>query len=88
MTNFKISSHELEILRAVPAHAIINERNNGRNKFMKCPFHNERTASFVLFPDGGYKCFGCSKHGRGALDFCMDLGCDFKQAVEEVLKHI
>jgi DNA primase len=30
----------------------------------KCPFHNEDTPSFVVFPaKGNYKCFGCGAHG-------------------------
>src|SRR5215831_15405572 len=28
-----------------------------------CPFHTEKTGSFVVFDDGGWKCFGCNKHG-------------------------
>jgi CHC2 zinc finger len=28
-----------------------------------CPFHSEKTASFVIYPDGHYHCFGCGAHG-------------------------
>ncbi len=88
MTNFKITEQEMEMIRAVPAHVILGQTNNGRKLFINCPLHNERTASFVLFPDGGYKCFGCNKSGRGALDLCVHLGCDFRQALSEVLKYV
>ena len=28
-----------------------------------CPFHKENTASFFVYLDGGYHCFGCGAHG-------------------------
>jgi DNA primase len=36
----------------------------GKNLKACCPFHNERTPSFVISPDRGtYYCFGCGKKG-------------------------
>lgn len=36
----------------------------GKNLKARCPFHNERTPSFVVSPDRGtYYCFGCGKKG-------------------------
>jgi DNA primase len=35
----------------------------GNRWLVCCPFHQEKTASFIIFPDGGYKCFGCQEHG-------------------------
>ena len=36
-------------------------QRNGKHYAMYClcPFHNERTASFRLLPDGHAQCFGC-----------------------------
>lgn len=31
--------------------------------FARCPFHAERTASFKVYGDGTYHCFGCGAHG-------------------------
>lgn len=62
--------------------------DNGRKVMIRCPFHNERTPSFVIFPDNGFKCFGCGVHGQGAIDFVMKLGYDFKQAVEELKQYL
>lgn len=37
-----------------------------------CPFHNEKTPSFVVSPSKGiYKCFGCGKAGT-AVNFVME----------------
>jgi DNA primase len=33
-----------------------------------CPFHNEKTPSFVIYPEGRFYCFGCKEHGD-AIDF-------------------
>lgn len=38
-------------------------RRAGANYVSRCPFHVERSASFTIFPDGGFKCFGCSVAG-------------------------
>ena len=36
----------------------------GRNFKALCPFHSERTPSFMVSPELGiYKCFGCGKAG-------------------------
>ena len=29
-----------------------------------CPFHRESDASFTVYPDGSYHCFGCGAHGN------------------------
>lgn len=39
-------------------------RQAGRNFKGLCPFHNEKTPSFVVFPDSQhFHCFGCGKSG-------------------------
>lgn len=30
---------------------------------MRCPFHGEKTASFTIYPNSTYYCFGCSESG-------------------------
>lgn len=29
-----------------------------------CPFHRESKPSFIVYPDGGFHCFGCGAHGN------------------------
>lgn len=55
-----------------------------QGKSMKglCPFHSEKTPSFVVTPEMGiYKCFGCGEAGDG-ISFIMKMeGLDFMGAV-------
>ena len=47
-------------------------KRKGVNYVACCPFHNEKTPSFVVSPSKGlYKCFGCGKGGN-AVTFVMD----------------
>ena len=38
-------------------------RRSGANKVGCCPFHADKSPSFVVYRDGRYHCFGCSAHG-------------------------
>lgn len=47
-------------------------RRKGVNYQACCPFHNEKTPSFVVSPSKGlFKCFGCGKGGN-AVTFVME----------------
>ena len=47
-------------------------KKKGVNYQACCPFHNEKTPSFVVSPSKGlYKCFGCGKGGN-AVSFVME----------------
>jgi hypothetical protein len=49
-----------------------------------CPFHEEKTPSFFIFPDNHFYCFGCQEHGS-AIDFLMKTkNIDFISAVKEL----
>lgn len=52
-----------------------------------CPFHNERTPSFMVSPTKQiFKCFGCGKGGN-VLTFMQEIErIDFRDAVKEVAK--
>jgi DNA primase len=84
-----MQSEEIARLRTVRIAKILNLKDDGRKKFIRCPIHHERTPSFVIFPDNGFKCFGCGIHGQGAIDFVMKLmSCDFKKACEELKEYL
>lgn len=50
----------------------VSLRKKGVNYSACCPFHSEKTPSFVVSPSKGlYKCFGCDKGGN-AVNFVME----------------
>ncbi|HEY8477651.1 MAG TPA: DNA primase, partial [Chloroflexota bacterium] len=55
----------------------------GRNYQALCPFHNERTPSFVVFPETGtWRCFGCGA-GGDVFHFVMQRqGLTFAEALQ------
>ena len=63
-------------------------RRRGVNYIACCPFHNEKTPSFVVSPAKGvFKCFGCGKGGN-AVTFVMEHeGLDYPSALKAVAKR-
>lgn len=60
-------------------------KKKGVNYQACCPFHNERTPSFVVSPSKGlFKCFGCGKGGN-AVTFVME---HEKTTYVEALKYV
>jgi len=78
---------ELEIVRAITVQTLLGLDNRGRRTSIKCPIHNERNASFVIYPDGDFNCYGCGVNGQNALDLLMLMGYTFPDAVEYLLQH-
>ncbi|MCA9322851.1 MAG: DNA primase [Planctomycetes bacterium] len=58
-------------------------KRSGRSFKGLCPFHQEKTPSFHVFPDSGrYKCFGCGEGGN-AIDWVMNRdGVEFVESIE------
>ena len=61
-------TNESEIKDAIQIYDIISDfvtlKKKGLNYTGCCPFHNERTPSFVVFTSANnYKCFGCGESG-------------------------
>jgi DNA primase len=61
----------------------------GRNYKALCPFHNENTPSFVVFPDTqSWKCFGQCGDGGDVFSFVMKReGWDFSETLRELAKR-
>src|ERR1700759_1791994 len=55
----------------------------GNNLKAKCPFHNEKSASFFVSPDrASYYCFGCGASGDIFTFVEQFEGLDFKGALK------
>jgi len=63
-------------------------KKKGVNYMACCPFHNEKTPSFVVSPAKGvFKCFGCGKAGN-AVTFVMEHeGLTYPEALKYVAKR-
>lgn len=55
----------------------------GRNYKGLCPFHEEKTPSFIVSPDRQtYHCFGCSAGGNVFSFLMKNQGLEFREAIE------
>jgi len=63
--------------------AKVQLKKAGRNFKALCPFHSEKTPSFIVSPDRqSWHCFGCAK-GGSVIDFVMEYEhVDFLEALE------
>ncbi len=63
-------------------------RRSGRYFKGLCPFHQEKTPSFFVFPDRqSYHCFGCGKSGD-VISFQMETeGLAFREALEALAER-
>src|SRR5687768_8462496 len=63
-----IKQESIDLIKStVHLHELIGQyidlKKHGQNYTGKCPFHNEKSASFTVHSDGFYKCFGCGVSG-------------------------
>ena len=63
----------------------VDLKKAGVNYKGRCPFHDEKTPSFVVSPTKGiYKCFGCGKGGNSIM-FIQDIqGANYPEALRYV----
>ncbi len=74
----------LDIVELVSSYMQLDK--SGRNYKALCPFHSEKTPSFVVFPESQrWYCFGACNEGGDVFNFVMKMeGWDFRTALEEL----
>ena len=62
-------------------------KKSGRNFSALCPFHGEKTPSFMVSAERqAYKCFGCGESGDVFTFLEKMEGWDFRETLEELAK--
>jgi len=86
-TSGRITDADIERAKEYPIEELYEGRLFGKKrKCGLCPFHDESTPSFYIFPDNKFKCFGCQAHGS-AIDFVMMRdGVNFITAVKSMIQ--
>ena len=74
----------LDILEVVSQHVAL--QRSGRSYKANCPFHQERTPSFHVFPDRQtWRCFGACATGGDVFSFVMRAGnLEFAEALRQL----
>ncbi len=85
-------SHVEEIKSRLPIDEIVGSyltlTQKGKYLSARCPFHNEKSASFYVSPDRGtYYCFGCGEKGDIFSFVERYEGLDFRGALEELARR-
>ena len=72
----------LDIVETVGSY-VPNLKRSGRTWKANCPFHNERTPSFIVDPSrGSWHCFGACSTGGDVIEFVRRIeGLDFREAL-------
>ncbi|NVO02993.1 MAG: hypothetical protein HXX09_09875 [Bacteroidetes bacterium] len=85
----KIIIEKMDIIKVISGYLkLINSELQPRgpiNYIGCCPFHHEKTPSFVVMPlKKEYKCFGCSSKGD-VIDFIMQIkNINIEKALDEI----
>ncbi len=77
----------VDIVEVVGRH--VDLKKAGINHKGLCPFHGEKSPSFIVSPSRQtYHCFGCGVHGN-AIGFLMEhTGASFVEAVEDLAQQV
>ncbi|MEE2769570.1 MAG: DNA primase [Pseudomonadota bacterium] len=80
-------NQSLDIVQLISKH--VQLKRNGNRYLGLCPFHNEKTPSFVVTPEKNlFYCFGCHEHG-GPIDFHMKINqISFPESIRQIAKDL
>jgi DNA primase len=78
---------KIDLVDLISLHVPLRKKSSS-NYFARCPFHQEKSASFsVSQPKQFYYCFGCGAHGN-AIDFLMQHErLNFPEAIEALARQ-
>ncbi len=77
----------IDIVDVVGRH--VDLKKAGINHKGLCPFHGEKTPSFIVSPARQtYHCFGCGVHGDAVRFLTDHVGMGFVEAVEELAQQV
>ena len=63
-------------------------KKTGRSYKGLCPFHQEKTPSFVVFPESQhFHCFGCGKSGDLFTFYELSQKVEFREALTELAQR-
>jgi hypothetical protein len=86
--DMKFTEEQLQMARLKPLLEIHNFeklKKTGQRYVALCPFHTEKSGSFIIYPSQTFHCFGCHISGN-PIDFLMKLeGLTFQSAVERLI---
>lgn len=86
-TSGSLSEDDLDTLREFPIEDLLETElrtAGGGKRKTSCPFHEEKTPSFIVYDDNSFHCFGCQKHGNNAIDFLIESGLSFEEAIKKL----
>lgn len=76
----------LDIVEVISPHVPLKKA--GRNFKGLCPFHTEKTPSFIVFPDqGSYHCFGCGQGGDIFTFLMKTQNLTFPEALQQLAER-
>jgi hypothetical protein len=83
---FEEIKQKVSILDVIDKYGLDPPKQKRNKYYILCPFHEEKTPSFVVFPDGGWKCFGCGASGD-VVDFVAKMeSISISEAVKKIKK--
>ena len=88
MTQIDDVKSRLDIVEVISSYA--NLQRSGSSLKANCPFHQERTPSFFVFPDRqSWRCFGACADGGDAFSFVMKADrVDFREALQSLAARV
>ena len=88
MTQIDDVKSRLDIVELIGGY--VNLQRSGSSLKANCPFHQERTPSFYVFPDRqSWRCFGACAEGGDAFSFLMKKErLDFRDALHQLAARV